>query len=60
MVAKIPQIYSALKIYENISVAFYECATWSATQREEHRLSVSENMVLSRLFGPKREKVAGR
>jgi hypothetical protein len=30
----------------------------SLTQREEHRLSVSENRVLRRTFRPKREKVA--
>jgi len=27
--------------------------------REEHRLRVCENMVLRRIFGPKREEVAG-
>jgi hypothetical protein len=27
--------------------------------REEHRLRVSENRMLRRLFGPKREEVAG-
>jgi hypothetical protein len=28
--------------------------------REEHRLRVSENRVLRRIFGPKREVVAGK
>jgi hypothetical protein len=37
----------------------YECATWSLTLREEQRLSVFENRVLRRIFGPKREEVAG-
>jgi hypothetical protein len=36
----------------------YGCETWSLTLREEHRLKVSENRVLRRIFGPKREKVA--
>jgi hypothetical protein len=27
--------------------------------REEHRLRVFENMVLRRIFGPKRDKVTG-
>jgi hypothetical protein len=27
--------------------------------REEHRLKVSENRLLKRIFGPKREEVAG-
>jgi hypothetical protein len=31
----------------------------SLTLREEHRLRVSENRVLRRIFGPRREKVAG-
>jgi hypothetical protein len=31
--------------------------TWSLTLREEGRLSVSENMVLRRVFGPRRDEV---
>jgi hypothetical protein len=31
----------------------------SLTLREEHRLMVFENMVLRRIFGPKRDKVTG-
>jgi hypothetical protein len=34
-------------------------ATWSLTLREEHRLRVFENRVLRRIFGPKRDEVAG-
>jgi hypothetical protein len=34
----------------------YGCETWSLTLREEHRLRVSENRVLRRIFGPKREE----
>jgi hypothetical protein len=34
----------------------YGCETWSLTLREEHRLSVFENRVLRRIFGPKREE----
>jgi hypothetical protein len=37
----------------------YGCETWSLTQREEHRLRVFENRVLRRIFGPKRDEVAG-
>jgi hypothetical protein len=29
------------------------------TLREEHRLRVSENRVLRRIFGPKRDEVTG-
>jgi len=31
----------------------------SLTLREEHRLKLLENRVLRRIFGPKREEVAG-
>jgi hypothetical protein len=31
----------------------------SVTIREEHRLTVFENMVLRKIFGPKREVVTG-
>jgi hypothetical protein len=33
--------------------------TWSRTFREEHRLRMFEKRVLRRIFGPKRERVAG-
>ena len=35
------------------------CETWSLTLREDSRLSVFENMVLMRIFGPKRDEVRG-
>jgi hypothetical protein len=35
------------------------CETWSLILSEEHRLRVSKNRVLRRIFGPKRQKVAG-
>jgi hypothetical protein len=35
------------------------CETWSLTLREERRLRVFENSVLSRVFGPKRDEVTG-
>ena len=37
----------------------YGCETWSLTLREECRLWVFENRVLRRVFGPKRDEVAG-
>jgi hypothetical protein len=37
----------------------YGFETWSLTLREEHGLRVSENRVLRKIFGPKREEVAG-
>jgi hypothetical protein len=39
-----------------LPVVLYECETWSLILREEHRLRVSENRVLRRIFGPKREE----
>jgi hypothetical protein len=35
------------------------CEVWSLTVREEHRLLVSENRVLRRIFIPKMEEVEG-
>ena len=37
----------------------YGCETWSLTLREERRLRLFENRVLSRVFGPKRDEVTG-
>jgi hypothetical protein len=50
-----------VKIYKTIilSLVFYGCETWSFTLREQHRLRVFENKVLSRIFGPKRNEVTG-
>jgi hypothetical protein len=42
-----------------LHVVSYGCETLSPTLREEHRLKVLENRVLRRVFGPKREEVAG-
>jgi hypothetical protein len=38
---------------------FSGCETWSLTLKEEHKLKVSENRVLRKIFGPKRDKVTG-
>jgi hypothetical protein len=37
----------------------YGCETWSLILREEHRLTVFENRVLRRIFGPRRDEVTG-
>jgi hypothetical protein len=52
---------SKIKIYRNQILSFflYGCETWSLTLREEHRLTVFENRVLRRIFGPKRDEVTG-
>ena len=48
-----------VKIYETIilPVVLYGCETWSLTLREEHRLSVFENKVLTKIFGPSETKL---
>jgi hypothetical protein len=48
-----------VKIYKSIilPVVLYGCETWSLTLREVHRLSVFENSVLRRIFGPTRDEV---
>jgi len=42
-----------------LPVVLYECETWSLTLREERKLRVFENMVLRRIFGPRRVEVTG-
>jgi hypothetical protein len=50
-----------INIYKSIIllVVLYGCETWSVTLKEERGLRVSENRVLRRIFGPKREEVGG-
>jgi hypothetical protein len=50
-----------VKIYKTIilQVVLYGCETWSHTLRGEHSLTVFENRVLRRIFGPKRDEVTG-
>jgi hypothetical protein len=43
----------------SLPVVLYGCETWSLTLREKRRLSVFENRVLRRVFGPKRDEVTG-
>ena len=40
-----------------MSVGLYGCETWSLTLREGRKLRVFENMVLRRIFGPRRDEV---
>ena len=50
-----------IKIYRTIilPVVLYRCETWSLTLREEKKLRVFENMVLRRIFRPRRDEVMG-
>jgi len=42
-----------------LPVILYGCESLSPTLRKERRLMVSENWVLRRIFGPKRDEVTG-
>jgi len=42
-----------------LPVVLYGFETWSLTLREERKLRVFENMVLRRIFTPRREEVTG-
>ena len=50
-----------IKIYRTIILpaVLYGYEAWSLTLREERRLRVFENMVLTRIFGPRRDEVTG-
>ena len=50
-----------IKIYSTIilAVVLYGCETWPLTLRQERKLRVFENMVLRRIFGPRRDEVTG-
>jgi len=50
-----------IKIYRTVifPVVLYGCENWSLILREERKLSVFENRVLRRLFGPRRDEVKG-
>jgi len=50
-----------IKIYRTIilPVVLYGCETWTLTLREERKLRVFENVVLRRIFGPRRDEVTG-
>jgi hypothetical protein len=50
-----------VEMYINLTlpVLLYGCETWSHTLREERRLRVFENRVLTRILGPKWDKVKG-
>jgi len=50
-----------IKVYRTIilPIVLYGCETWSLILREERKLSVFENMVLRRIFEPKRDEVTG-
>jgi hypothetical protein len=42
-----------------LPVVLCGCETWSLMLREKRRLRVFDNRVLRRIFGPKKDEVAG-
>jgi hypothetical protein len=50
-----------IEVYKTVIIrkVLYGCETWSLTIREEHIVKVCESGVLRRIFGPKRDEVAG-
>ena len=56
---KIIDIIKSVADVNFLPVVLYGCETWSLTLREERKLRVLENMVLRRIFGPRRDEVTG-
>ena len=54
-------VFSTVKDKSTIILPFvlYGCETWSLALREERKLRVFENVVLRRIFGPRRDEVTG-
>ena len=50
-----------IKIYRTIilPLVLYGCEAWSLTLRKERKQRVFDNMVLRRIFGPRRDEVTG-
>jgi len=51
-----------IKTYRTIilPVVLHGCETWSLARWEERKLRVFENMVLRRIFGPRKDEVTGK
>ena len=45
--------------YVILHLVWYGCETWSLTLREERKLRVFENIVLRRIYEPRRDEVTG-
>ena len=56
-----PVNFHVFKIYRIIilPVVLFGCETWSLTLREERKPRVFENILLRRIFGPRRDEVMG-
>jgi hypothetical protein len=56
-----PELARQIRVYRTIilPVVLYGCETWRLTLRKEQRLREFENMVLRRIFVPKRDEATG-
>jgi len=43
-----------------LPVVLYGCETWSLTLRDKRRLNVSENRLLRRIYGSKKDEITGK
>jgi hypothetical protein len=52
---------NTIKIERSIilPIVVYGCKTWSLTMMEDQRLRTFKNMVLRKIFGPKRDEIKG-
>ena len=59
--SRLPSKNLKIKIFITIilPVVLYGCETWSLARREERKLRVFENMVLRKIFVPRRDEVMG-
>jgi hypothetical protein len=59
-VRKLPENIQ-IKIYRSIILllVLYGCDNWTLTSSEKHGRRVFENMILRKIFGPKRDEVRG-
>ena len=59
LVPQLPVTFTFSDNFFNVGRSNNGCETWSLTLQEERRLRVFENMVLRRIFGPRRDEVTG-
>ena len=57
-VHRLPSVFILLN-FIILPVVLYGCETWSLALREERKRTVFENMVLRRIFRPRRDEVTG-
>jgi len=65
----VQNLLSSNVLYKNLKIKIYRtimlpvvlcgCETWSLTLQEERKLRVFENMMLRRIFVPRRDEVTG-